>query len=215
MDRMRPLEPPHLGIRNALGQVSFALGNTDVGESHDRAALAQLFSELMILLHDHARQEDHYIFRPAETAAPGSSATAAAMHLELERDLQDLGVAIASFDGSQSAEAVAEVVRSFHRFHLRYLDHMLDEELTIEPILLAHQTDEEMIADQVEIMQTVDFATLLLWFKYIVPARRDVDNRQVLAAFKSFAPKEAFSAVSGVLRDVLPRTRYEALTSDL
>jgi hypothetical protein len=137
------------------------------------------------------------------------------MHEQLEREIDAIGAAVALFDGTQTSNAVDEVIGAFREFHIRYLEHMLHEELTIEPILIAHRTDEEMIADQGEIMQTVDFGTLLLWFKYIVPARRDTDNRQVLSAFRDAAPSEAFDAVCDVLRSVLPEARFEALTSDL
>ncbi|MEY2755327.1 MAG: hypothetical protein RJB65_1685 [Actinomycetota bacterium] len=72
-----------------------------------------------------------------------------------------------------------------------------------------------MIADQGVIMQTVPFETLLLWFKYIVPARSTSDNRQVLAGFKSAAPAEAFDTVAALLRDVLPPERFAAITDGL
>jgi hypothetical protein len=37
-------------------------------------------------------------------------------------------------------------------------------------------------------MQQMEFKTLLLWFKFIVPARRSEENKQVLTAFKANAP---------------------------
>jgi hypothetical protein len=61
-------------------------------------------------------------------------------------------------------------------------------------------------------MKNMDFATLLLWFKYIVPARRIEENVQVLTAFKS-AGKEAFEAVLNVIRPQLSEERFNAIVS--
>jgi Mlc titration factor MtfA (ptsG expression regulator) len=60
-------------------------------------------------------------------------------------------------------------------------------------------------------MQHMDFKTLLLWFKYIVPARRLEENRQVLEAFKANAPAEAFAAVQEIIQSVLSPNDFDSL----
>jgi hypothetical protein len=64
---------------------------------------------------------------------------------------------------------------------------------------------------QVAIMQEMSFETLLLWFKYIVPARRTEENAQVLRGFKGAAPKEAFDAAMAVIKNVLDEMEYQRL----
>jgi hypothetical protein len=215
MDRLRPLDPPHKGLRHGLGQLSLALGTTDFGDVDDVARLRALTAEVVTLLHDHARQEDLYIFAPAERFVPGSSAVDREHHAALHASVESIHARIDALDPGASAAEIDDIVRAFRSFHVDYLVHMDHEESALEPILIAHQTDEEMIADQGVIMQTVPFETLLLWFKYIVPARGTRDNRQVLAGFKSAAPAEAFDAVCALLRDVLPPDRYSAITDGL
>jgi hypothetical protein len=92
---------------------------------------------------------------------------------------------------------------------------MIDEEKNIETVLLSHFSDEELMADQGEIMSQMPFETLLLWFRFIVPSRSISDNRQVLSGFTAAAPPEAVEAVWAVLRDVLPPKRFAAITNNL
>jgi len=61
-------------------------------------------------------------------------------------------------------------------------------------------TNEELMEHQIEIMKEMSFDTLLLWFKYIAPARRPEENAQVLSGFKSVAPELAFTTVLNTIR---------------
>lgn len=129
--------------------------------------------------------------------------------------LDQVVAAAEAIEASSPVEAVEALGSVFHPFHRAYLDHMLHEEQEIEPVLLANFTDEEMIADQGAIMAEMPFTTLLLWFRFIVPARSVADNRQVLGGFTAAAPAEAVAAVWDVLRGVLPPDRFLAITTDL
>jgi len=54
---------------------------------------------------------------------------------------------------------------------------------------------------------------LLLWFKYIVPARRSDENAQVLTGFKSSAPAEAYEAVLNVIRKEISESELNEILS--
>lgn len=215
MDRIRPLDPPHKGLRNALGQLSLALGTTDISAPAELEALTALADEVATILIDHARQEDAYIFAPAERFAPGSTVTDREQHGALHDALESINERIGGLRTDSPTSALRTIAADFARFHAAYLTHMAHEEHVLEPILIDHQTDEEMIADQGVIMQTVPFPTLLLWFKYIVPARTIHENRAVLSAFRAAAPAEAFDSVRDTLATVLPAERLHALLVDL
>jgi hypothetical protein len=76
-----------------------------------------------------------------------------------------------------------------------------------------HFTDEELMGHQIEIMQTMSFDMLLLWFKYIVPARRPDENAQVLTGFKSAAPDEAYNTVLDVIRKEISESELNEILS--
>jgi hypothetical protein len=54
---------------------------------------------------------------------------------------------------------------------------------------------------------------LLLWFKYIVPARRPDENAQVLTGFKSAAPEEAYAAVLNTIRQEISENELNEILS--
>ena len=60
-------------------------------------------------------------------------------------------------------------------------------------------------------MQAMDFDMLLLWFKYIVPARRPDENAQVLTGFKSAVPEEVFNLVLDVIRKELTESELKEI----
>ena len=74
-------------------------------------------------------------------------------------------------------------------------------------------SDEELMQHQIAIMGEMSFETLLLWFKYIVPARRPEENAQVLTGFKSAAPEVAFKAVIDVIKNEISETEFQAILS--
>jgi len=215
MDRLRPLDPPHKGIRNAFSQVSLLSGRTDFADPEQVRQLQAAAAELFTILRDHKNQEDTFIFSPLDQRVTGATDDERAQHVLLHAEHDALESTLASFDGTQTNDEGHSFVLGLSGFHGRYLIHMESEEAHAEPLLLEHVTDEEMAADQGAIMAQMPFETLLLWFKYIVPARRIADNRQVLAGFTSAAPPEAVAAAMEVLASVETPERLKAMTENL
>jgi hypothetical protein len=62
-------------------------------------------------------------------------------------------------------------------------------------------------------MQAMSFDMLLLWFKYIVPARRADETAQVLSGFKSAAPEEAYAAVLNTIKQEISESEMNDILS--
>ncbi len=208
---LRPLDPPHKGLRNALSILSLRIGVTDFRDADSVSSLQRLADEVFLLLEDHALMEDTHVLAPLEQRVPGSSRGDLADHEALEVRVADLRRRLHEFDGSQDDEAGQGFLLEFSDFHADYLKHMLEEERITEPLVRHNFSDEELLADQVAISQEMPFEVLLLWFKYIVPARRVAENAQVLQGFKAAAPPEVYQQVTDLLRDTLPTASYDAL----
>lgn len=209
--RLKSLDPPHKGLRNALAQFSLLAGKTDYGDKSSVQMLQALGAEVFYLLLDHTKTEDNFILKPLEEKNPGAAEKETAEHLEITALENKLMRQLAAFNGTQDNEAGHEFYLDFTLFHSRYLLHIEEEDRHTEKMMQSYFTDEELIGHQVIIMQQMDFKTLLLWFKYIVPARRREENRQVLEAFKANAPAEAFEAVQETIKSVLPAADYALL----
>jgi hypothetical protein len=76
-----------------------------------------------------------------------------------------------------------------------------------------HFTEDELIQHQIEIMKEMNFETLLLWFKYIVPARRPEENAQVLSGFKSAVPNTVYETVLSTIKEEISEREMQLILS--
>lgn len=213
MERLKSLDPPHKGLRNLLAQFSLLAGQTCYSDIKEITKLKVVGKDLFQLLENHAYTEEAFILAPLKNKVAHLTAEIEEDHARLELLEEEIKEKLHSFDGTQSDDEGHEFYLLFSDFHSQYLTHIAEEDRTLESNLQANFTDEELIEHQIAIMQSMDFPTLLLWFRYIVPARRIEENAQVLNAFKSSAPMEAYNTVLTTIREVLTEDRYLAILS--
>lgn len=215
MSRLRSLDPPHKGIRYALGIVQTLAGTTDYTNTQELEYLKVRCRELFRILHDHAHTEEKFILGPLELRHPGASVNDHEDHIRIESVLEQLEQQLESLKVSENQEQGHEFYLSLSEFNARYLEHIGREDRVTEKLMQQHFTDEEMMAHQGEIMKEMPFDMLLLWFRYIAPARRHEENLQVLQGLKASAPPAAIEAVLGTLKEALPQTAYDRLMQSL
>jgi hypothetical protein len=211
MERFKSLDPPHKGLRNALGQLTLLTGKTKFSDHQQVEKLKKLADEVFFLLKDHTKTENEFILKPLEE----KNALAAEPYFEDHTDIEEwenhLLDSIKNLDGTQTDDQGHLIYLNLCDFQSAYLDHIDEEDVELEEKLQKHFSDEELIQHQIKIMQQMEFSTLLLWFKYIVPARRIEENAQVLRNFKSNAPDEAFQAVIQTIQGELSHEEFEAI----
>jgi len=211
MERFKSLDPPHKGLRNALGQLTLLTGKTKFSDHQQVEKLKKLADEVFFLLKDHTKTENEFILKPLEE----KNALAAEPYFEDHTDIEEwenhLFESINNLDGTQTDDQGHLIYLNLCDFQSAYLDHIDEEDVELEEKLQKHFSDEELIQHQIKIMQQMEFSTLLLWFKYIVPARRIEENAQVLRNFKSNAPEEAFQAVIQTIQGELSQEEFEAI----
>ena len=212
MDRLKSLDPPHKGLRNILSQFSLLAGSTNYKSKTEIERLKSLGEDLFLLLKNHTKNEDSFILAPLKEKYLEETTYFENVHSNLDQMELTLKSTLESFDGNQSDEIGHDFYLSFTEFHGEFLKQIANEDRTLEKDMQSAFSDEELVQHQVAIMNDMDFTTLLLWFKYIVPARRIEENAQVLTAFKS-AGNEAFEAVLNVIRPQLSEERYNAILS--
>ncbi len=214
MDRLKSLDPPHKGLRNILSQFSLMAGNTNYKSKSEIEELKSLGADLFLLLQNHTKNEDTYILAPLKEKYSKETTYVEKVHSTLDQMELKLKNKLDSFDGNQSDEVGHDFYLSFTEFHAEFLKQIADEDRNLEVDMQTAFTDEELVQHQVAIMKNMDFSVLLLWFKYIVPARRIAENVQVLTAFKS-AGAEAFEAVLEVIKPQLSQERYNLIISQV
>lgn len=213
MNRLKSLDPPHKGLRNAISKLVFIAGKTNFTSVDSVRLLKDIATEVFHLLKDHSRTEDKFILAPLEKRNPGFTNSYFSDHAEIDLLEKELIERITSLDGNQSNDFGHELYLDLCNFQAKYLMHINEEDFLLEMEMQKHFSDEELIQHQLEIMSEMSFETLLLWFKYIVPSRRPEENAQVLRNFKSVAPSEAYYAVLNIIKPEIPENEFQLIDS--
>ena len=208
MNRIKSLDPPHKGLRNALCQLTLLAGKTDYANPESIAKLQALGKEVFHLLKDHTRTENKFILAPLEAKVKGSTSEFGEDHHEIDELETELFDELMAFNGKQSEEEGHQFYLDLCDFQSFYLMHIDGEDTEIEPLMQEHFSDEELMGHQIEIMKEMSVETLLLWFKYIVAARRPAENAQVLSGFKASAPAELYEQVMTLIQTQLSSDEF-------
>jgi len=213
MERLKSLDPPHKGLRNALGKLTLIAGKTDYTSVESVENLKLMAKEVFHLLKDHTATENKFILAPLEKRNSSFTQNYYSDHEEIDQVEQQLFERFLSLNGEQSNDFGHQLYLDLCNFQAHYLEHINEEDTVLEIEMQKQFSDEELMQHQIAIMGEMSFETLLLWFKYIVPARRPEENAQVLTGFKSAAPEVAFKAVIDVIKNEISETEFQAILS--
>jgi hypothetical protein len=213
MNQLKSLDPPHKGLRNALSKLTFTLGKTNFNNHESVEKLKTQAREVFHILKDHTHTENKFILAPLEKRNPESTDQYLSDHDKIDQMETSLFERINSLNGEQSNEEGHLLYLDFCKFQSKYLEHINEEDLILESKLQTHFTFEELMQHQIEIMKEMSFETLLLWFKYIAPARRPEENAQVLSGFKSVASEMAYTNVINTIKAELDEKEMDQIVS--
>jgi hypothetical protein len=213
MNKLKSLDPPHKGLRNALGKLALVVGKTDYTSLSSVAILKKIANEVFHLLKDHTNTENKFILAPLEKRNPGISDNYITDHNTIDELEQNLFDRFAALDGDQTNDIGHQLYLDFCNFQSLYLNHVNEEDLVLEQEMQRHFTEDELIQHQIEIMKEMKFETLLLWFKYIVPARRPEENAQVLSGFKSAVSNTAYTMVLNTIKEEISEVEMQSILS--
>ena len=212
---IRPLSPPHKGLRNLFSQFSLLSGVIQPGHAEHWNRWRKVGEELFFLLNDHAKNEMDHVFGPLHQRADSVCGDFQDEHQRLMQQARTVEQQFITLSETGSPGDFYGFYLDFSVFHAANLAMMAHEDRVVEPMLMQLFTDEELQTQQVRIMQGMSVETLLLWFKYIVPARQPAENLQVLRALSQTAPAALLDRVLGVLRAELNERDFEELASQL
>jgi hypothetical protein len=215
MTRIKSFAAPHKGLRNVIGKFSLCIGQTDFASPSQLEYLKKLGNEMFLLLNDHVHTENEHTLKHLEERAKGASEHDKADHEKLESVQESLQKQLSGFSGKESSEDIHTFYLNFSMFQSQYLEHIFEEETVTELLLQQHFTDEELMQHRNSIMQRIEFPTLLLWLKYIIPAQSEADSCLMLSGLKVKASKEAFETVLNTIKGEMASTRYDSLISKL
>lgn len=167
------------------------------------------------LLNDHVHHENESTLTHLETKVKGASAHDYHDHEALEKTQNSLELKLAALNNNASAEDMHVFYLDASHFHALYLLHIHHEETVTETLLQQNFTDEELMEQHLEVIQNIDFPTLLLWMRYMIPSHTENEAVNMLNGIKSKTSAEDFQGVLTTLKGEMPEANYEALLSGL
>ena len=215
MTKEKSYAASHKGLRNILSQFSLLAGKTNYSDIQEIEKLKKLGDDMFFLLTHHLHTENDDLLRPLEERVHGASKHDLDDHERLERIQGDIALQLSKLDGKQDEETGHSFYLSFTSFHSQYLEHILQEELVTEKLLLNNFTAEELQENIMRIMQKVEFPVILMSLKYIVPAQSLNENIKILRAFKTNAPAEALQAVLDIIKPEMTNEEFVLLTNKI
>ena len=213
MDRLKSLDPPHKGLRNALSKLALIAGKTNYASVESVKKLQLISKDVFHLLKDHTATENKFILGALEAVNKSFTKDYYTDHVEMDKIEQQLFNRIMSLNGEQTNDFGHQLYLDICQFQSHYLEHINEEDVALEAEMQKHFTDEDLMQHQIAIMGEMNFETLLLWFKYIVPARRPEENAQVLSGFKSAVPESAFHAVIEIIKNEVSENELHEIQS--
>lgn len=220
MKRMKPYDVPHKGLRNALSQLSLLAGKTDYSNPQEIESLHSLGTGVFKILTIHATDEDEITLAELEKRCPGCSDHDREDHKKIHVAQEKLETQLSRLynnrrSGGDLTGDGQEFYLSLSEFHGIYLEHTAEEERITQPLLWKHFTDDELAEHRSRIMAKNPPDTLLIWFRFVIPAQSHNERVGLLSGFRKMAPADFFAKGMGVIRRALSDFEYEKLTSDL
>jgi len=198
----------HKGIRAFMGATLEALGRLDERDADEVAhTLAQVRS-LASFLRAHLHHENQFVHPALEARHPGAARRTAGDHVEHERAIEHLGVAVLAVEKAGDAArggAVLALYRELAQFTAENLEHMHFEETENNAQLWAAYSDDELQRIHEAILASIEPEIFTLGMRWMAPAMTPVE----LAAFAANLPAPV---VLG-LRDVLSERAWAKLTA--
>ena len=213
MERLKSLDSPHKGLRNALSKLALIAGKTNYASVESVKKLQLISKDVFHLLKDHTATENKFILGALDAVNQSFTKDYYTDHVEMDQTEQQLFDRIMSLNGEQTNDFGHQLYLDICQFQSHYLEHINEEDIALEAEMQKHFTDEDLMQHQIAIMGEMSFETLLLWFKYIVPARRPEENAQVLSGFKSAAPESAFNAVIEIIKNEISEDELHEIQS--
>jgi hypothetical protein len=220
MKRMKSYDVPHKGLRNALSQLQFLAGKTDYSSQNEVEMLYKLGKDVFNILTIHANDENEITLAELEKRCKGCSQHDIEDHEQIHIAQDKLEKLLASiYANSKAGQDVTDVGEEFYlafsEFHGTYLEHAAEEERVTQPMLWKYFTDEELASHRGEIMAKNPPQTLLIWFRFVIPAQSQKERVGLLTGFKKMAPEPFFKVGMQVIEQVLTEKEFYELNKAL
>jgi hypothetical protein len=223
MQRVDLFTPIHKGVRSMI----YVLGNDlQVADFTDERTTGELVAKLeydlelatsssciLCLLHEHAGNEDKYLFPQVHPFEPEMVEQLIQEHREVVRRLGgiskflvELKATTASGKRIDMGIKLNQMVDDLFAF---YLTHLAKEEVTILPATWRHFTDEQLIAFRTTVERNTPPERYAEWMKWVFPSLNANELTGMFAGMKQGAPPFFLDSMKRIAEEAVPKDRWE------
>ena len=217
---MKSYDVPHKGLRNALSQMQLLAGKTDYSDQNEVEHLYQFGEDVFKILNIHAADENEITLAELEQRCNGCSRHDLEDHEQIHAAQDKLEKLLSriytnSKTGHDVSDDGEEFYLQFSEFHANYLAHTAEEERVTQAMLWQYFTDEELASHRRKIMAKNPPQTLLIWFRFVLPAQSHKERVGLLTGFKKMASETFFRDGMLVIKQVLTEREFDELNKAL
>lgn len=213
MERVNIYGFPHKGLRNALGQLSFKLGNISLGSKESIAKAVEVAEEISELLKLHLHSEETHVLPPLEVKVPGSTQHNHDDHEAMEQLENDMLNKVHKLKEEPTISNATVAYNSVNMFIREYFRHMDEEEFDMNKVIWENFQDQEILEWQGKILSELTPEQFFKWFKYIIPSLMPHEQTIMLSGFKANAPAEAYRNTIEGLKPYLTSNQFNHIQS--
>ncbi|MFD2265203.1 hemerythrin domain-containing protein [Lacibacterium aquatile] len=190
--------PIHKGLRLAQAGLLTRIGSTDFEDAVATVALLDELKSNLDFFKAHLRHEEEVMHAAVEAKAPGTMARLEEQHDEHRYRFHELEQLIATIEATPARQR-APLGRALYLAFTNYMSedfaHMREEETVMWPTLCALFTDEELQAQEGQIVSQLSPDEAIFSMRLMIPSMNRVERAIFLAKVKTGAPPQAFNAV--------------------
>lgn len=224
MSRVDILTPIHKGVRSMIYKLGTELQLVDfTDEDATKATLAKLQHNLssasstciLCLLHEHAGNEDNFLFPKVSGFEPAMVEMLIQEHREVVRKLVGLSKICADListkDPYQRIEMGLKLNRSVNELFAYYLAHLAKEEATILPAISHHLTDEQLLAIRITVERNTPPERYAQWMAWVLASLNVNELVEMFTGMKKGAPPESLENMVRIARAVVDKERWNTV----
>lgn len=224
MTRVDIFTPIHKGIRSMIYELGRALQTSDfTDERTTETMVAKLKQDLstassaclICLLHEHAGNEDQYIYPDVRTYEPEMIEKLLAEHREVVRRIAGVWKIADELKTLRNREERMgmgdKLNRAANDLFAYYLTHLNGEEATIVPAMWKHFTDEQLMAMRTNIERNTPPERYAEWMRWILPSLNLNELTDMFMGLKKGAPAPVFENMARIAEKALSEDRWAAV----
>jgi hypothetical protein len=170
---------------------------------------------LICLLHEHAGNEDQYIYPDVRTYEPEMIEKLLAEHREVVRRIAGVWKIADELKALRDREERIgmgdKLNRTANDLFAYYLTHLNGEEATIVPAMWKHFTDEQLVAMRTNVERDTPPERYAEWMRWIFPSLNLNELTDMFMGLKKGAPAPVFENMARIAEKALGEDRWAAV----